>query len=127
MPIHYTIDAGTGIIHETWTGEVDASDLGDYWRNYLTDSQVLELRTTLVDMRDAHLRFSGTELRHLITTVVDPVLQGRDWLTAIVVADPVQYGVSRQYHVFADHYSKDAIFSDRDAALGWLLQKKESA
>ena len=52
-----------------------------------------------------------------------PALNGRDWTTAIVVDRPVQFGVSRQYHVFAERYSKDCIFHDYDAALRWLRQR----
>jgi len=47
-------------------------------------------------------------------------LKGRAWHTAIVVANPVQFGVSRQYQAFADRYSKDAIFGNEWDALRWL-------
>ena len=47
-------------------------------------------------------------------------MKGRAWHTAIVVANPVQFGVSRQYQAFADRYSKDAIFGNEWDALRWL-------
>jgi hypothetical protein len=124
MPITYVVDREVGVIHEKWSGEVDAAELGDYWRGYLSDSAVLDLRATLVDMRSAEIQFTGAELKSLIASVVNPVLEGRSWLTAIVVDHPVQFGVSRQYHAFAEHYSEDAIFSDPEAAMGWLLQHR---
>jgi hypothetical protein len=40
-----------------------------------------------------------------------------------VVARAVQFGVSKQYQVFAEAYSRDAIFDDYDTALRWLDQE----
>lgn len=120
MPISYSIDAQLGIIVETWIGDVSASELAEYWRNYLADPKVLSLRRTLVDLRQANPNFTGKELSALIASIIDPILQGRDWKTAIIVDKPVQFGISRQYHAFAEHYSLDAIFSDPALALEWL-------
>jgi hypothetical protein len=123
MPITYWIDPAIGVIFEVWKGDVTAADLRRFWAGYLANPQVMELRRTLVDLREAQIQFTGPELMHLVAAVVTPVLQGRDWKSALVVAGPVQYGVSRQYQVFADHYSQDAIFEDYDAALQWLIQQ----
>jgi hypothetical protein len=123
MPISYSIDTQHGVIVEVWVGDVFARDLADYWRGYLQSPEVLALRTTLVDLRQATLLFSGRELEGLIRTIVDPILKGRDWRTAIIVDEPAQFGVTRQYQVFAERYSSDAIFSDRESALRWLTQR----
>jgi hypothetical protein len=120
MPITYTIDRREKLINELWTGEIDAKCLEAYWRRYLDDPDVLEIRRTLVDLRQAEILFKGSELDNLIKTIVLPVLNGRDWKTAVVVEKPVQFGVSRQYQCFADHYSKDAIFYDLEKAHTWL-------
>jgi hypothetical protein len=121
MPISYSIDQQKRLIVEVWTGDVTATDLAAYWRDYLADPAVLAIRRTLVDLRQCRILFTGSQLSALINSVVIPVLEGRDWKTAIVVDQPAQYGVSRQYHVFAESYSVDSIFSDPDAALTWLL------
>ncbi|HEY5810778.1 MAG TPA: hypothetical protein VIT67_22600 [Povalibacter sp.] len=122
MPITNTIDTLNGIILEVWTGEVSATDLAAYWKQLLTDPEALAIRRTLVDLRDAHILFSGEELYDLIRTVVEPMLNGTLWHTALLVADAHQFGVSRQYQSYATVYSSDAIFYDKDAALKWLLQ-----
>src|SRR4051794_24360341 len=116
MPITYTIDRGNKLITEVWTGEINGECLAAYWRLYLDDPEVLAIRRTLVDLREADILFNGTELNTLVQNIVLPALKGRDWKTAIVVENPVQYGVSRQYQVFADHYSKDVIFYDLETA-----------
>jgi len=121
MPISYSIDAQLGVIVETWVGNVSAGDLAEYWKNYLANPKVLALRRTLVDLRQANPTFTGRELSDLISSIVDPILQGREWKTAILVDKPVQLGISHQYHVFAEHYSHDAIFSDPASALAWLV------
>jgi hypothetical protein len=120
MPIEYTIDREKKLIFETWTGEVRAADLGEYWKRYLADAEVMAIRRTVVDLRRAVIRFSGLDFSHFIATIVLPALKGRKWVTAIVVETPAQFGVSRQYHVFADRYSKDAIFPSVAEAETWI-------
>ena len=120
MPITYSIDPQQGVIFEKWSGDVLASDLASYWRSYLADPEVIAIRKTVVDLRDSNPRFTGAELADLINTIVLPVLAGREWVTAIVVGKPVHVGVSRQYQVFAERYSRDAIFEEPEQALVWV-------
>ena len=120
MPITYSIDPQQGVIFEKWSGDVLASDLASYWRSYLADPQVIAIRKTVVDLRDSNPRFTGAELADLIDTIVLPVLAGREWVTAIVIGGPVHVGVSRQYQVFAERYSRDAIFEEPEQALVWV-------
>jgi hypothetical protein len=121
MPISYTIDEEKDFITEVWTGDIAASDVASYWRRYLADPEVLRIRRTLVDLRECRILFKGVELSSLIRSIVIPILDGRDWKTAIVVDQPVQFGVSRQYQAFAESYSYDAIFSNPEDARKWLL------
>ena len=123
MAIQYSINRNIGIIEERWTGIVTAKDLQEYWRHYLEDVEVMSLRRTLVDLRQATIEFMGSEFDALIRAEVLPRLKGLDWKTAIVVSHPVQYGISRQYQAFADTYSKDSIFYDYSEAKKWLLQQ----
>lgn len=123
VPISYTIDEEESVIYETWTGDIYAKDLQNYWTDYLQDPRVLAIRRTLVDLRESTIHFTGTQLSNLITNIVLKVLDGRDWKTAIVVERPRQYGLSRQYQVFADLYSNDSIFYDHEEALRWLLKR----
>ena len=120
MPITYSIDPKHGVIFEKWSGDIPASDLASYWRSYLADPQVMAIRKTVVDLRDSNPKFTGAELADLINTIVLPVLAGRAWVTAIVVGKPVHVGVSRQYQVFAERYSRDAIFEEPEQALAWV-------
>ncbi|HTQ99020.1 MAG TPA: hypothetical protein VMH83_03480 [Candidatus Acidoferrum sp.] len=124
MPIQYRIDHDEGLIYTTWEGDVHAEDLWNHWQTYLRDPVVMTLRRSLVDVRGANILFKGDELSDLIKTLVTPTLKGKDWILAIVVASPVQYGLSRQFHVFADHFSRDRIFHDYLAAKMWLLQQE---
>ena len=121
MPITYSIDREKKLITEVWTGEMNAEYLAAYWKRYLDDPDVLEIRRTLVDLRQAEILFRGSDLETLIQGIVLPALKGRDWKTAIVVEKSFQFGVSRQYQAFADHYSKDAIFYDMGEARNWLV------
>jgi hypothetical protein len=83
---------------------------------------VLAIRRTVVDLRESTICFSGWDLQKLINEMVLPVLEGRDWKTALVVREPTQFGVSRQYQVFAEQYSKDSIFSCVEDAGVWICK-----
>lgn len=121
-PITYSIDRARDFILEVWRGLVTADDLRAHWGAFLENADVMRIRRTLVDMREAELQFTGQELSHLVSDLVIPRLGGLDWKTAILVAQPVQFGVSRQYQVFAESYSADSIFYDVDEAIAWLLR-----
>ncbi len=126
MPITYSIEVeeGGAIIVETWSGQITGNDLAAHWKVYLADPEVLKIRRTVVDLRNAEILFFGPELNDLIQTIVAPKLDDLDWKTAIVVSNAVQFGVSRQYQVFAAWYSLDSIFDDFAAARTWLLAQK---
>lgn len=126
MAISYRVRPEVGFIEESWIGEIDAGELANHWRSFLSDPAVLALRRTLVDLTAATILFRGAELDELVEKIVLPRLGGKSWTTAIVVADPVQFGVSRQYQVFAERYSKDCIFSNREAAVKWLQAQESS-
>ena len=121
MPISYSIDQQHGVIREEWSGDVDAAQLAAYWQRYLADPSVLAIRKTVVDLRQCRIQFTGAQLSELVQRIVIPALEGRDWKSALVVERSVQFGVSRQYQVFANHYSNDSIFTDHDAAIAWLI------
>ena len=123
MPATYCVDHSRPLVFEVWTGDVTARDVKSLWEKYLADPQVMAIRKTLADLRQAHLRLSGLELMELIEKVAVPGLHGLDWRTAIVVARPDQYGFSRQFQVFAEVYNENSIFQDYDKALAWILEQ----
>ena len=120
MPISYSIDRENRCIYETWTGMITAADLGDYWRRYLADPVVMVIRRTIVDLRPCRILFSGEQLAELVESVVVPQLNGKSWRTAIVIGDPMQNEITRQYHVLAESYSRDSVFQTPEAAMEWM-------
>jgi len=123
MPIYYEVRPAEGFTAVTWTGAITAADLHRSWSEILADPEVLALGRALTDLRTATLAFSGSDLEHAIQTVAVPVLTHHAWRSAIVVEAPVQYGMSRQYQVFAEQFGEDGIFFDVDAALQWLMEQ----
>jgi len=122
MPITYTVDHDRKLITEVWTGDVHGDDLGEYWEHYLQDPEVLKIRRTLVDLRQAVIHFNAYELSVLVGNIVFPVLYDKrlKWKTAIVVGNTEQFKASRQYHALAKVYSDDAIFETIEQASDWL-------
>jgi hypothetical protein len=125
VPIAYSIDRENGCIVETWTGDITARDLIAHWRRYLADPDVLALRRTLVDLRNSRIMFSATELSQLVERIVLPALHGMNWRTAIVLGDPNHFEISRQYHIVAESYSQDSVFSTPEAARAWLRTQRQ--
>jgi hypothetical protein len=125
VPIAYSIDRENGCVIETWTGDVTARELGAHWRGYLADPDVLALRRTLVDLRNCRIAFTASELSQLVERLVLPALHGMNWRTAIVVGDPDHFQMSRRYHVVAESYSQDSVFSTPEAALAWLRTQRQ--
>ena len=124
MPITYRIDHDKNVIFETWTGTVCAADLEAYWKDYLADPEVMKIRRTIVDLRASVIDFSGDELWSLVKSIVTPALDGKKWTTALVVlGGSVEFGVSRQYQVFAESYSKDSVFETVADAESWIASK----
>lgn len=123
MPITYSIDRDQKLITEIWTGDVRSGDLEAYWKHYLSDPDVLAIRRTLVDIRQAVIHFTAYELSVLIGNIVFPVLYDRrlKWKTAVVVGNTAQFKVTQQYQALADVYSDDAIFDCTEKARDWLL------
>lgn len=124
MPIVYELDRDADLIVETWSGTITAADLAKYWRGYLGDAEVMACRRTLVDLRDATIAFTGAQLDDLVREVVLPRVGKLGWRTAVVVDHPTEFGVARQYQVFAERYSRDAIFFDEEQARSWLLEER---
>jgi hypothetical protein len=124
MPITFSIDRNFGIIREMWVGRISSGEVSEHWTRLLTDPDALALRASLADLRAASLDFGGWQMRRLIDTVVNPLLQGRDWISAMIVAGPMQLGMTRQYQDLADHYSRDAIFFNDHDALEWLMRQR---
>ena len=121
MTIQYAVDHERRVILETWLGDVSASDLASHWRRILVDPEILAIRRTLVDLRQGNIGFTGPELARMVRSIAIPMIGGKHWKSALVIERPVQFGISRQYQVFAETYSEDAIFHDPEAAMRWLL------
>ncbi len=115
-PFHMR-DLELQVIFERWSGPITAEDLGRHWRSCLADPAAMALRRTVADLRGATPGFTSAERARLINETVLPTLQGRDWVTAIIVDQPVPFGISRQHQVFAESCSADAIFDEPERAL----------
>lgn len=122
MPIHYSIQPEEGLVEVVWSGTIDAGHLKTHWQTILTDPEARQLGKSLVDVRRATIGFRGHEMDDLLKSVALPLLGDLKWKSAIIVNNPVHYGVSRQYQVFAEGYNQNAIFHDPDAARAWLKE-----
>jgi hypothetical protein len=121
MPIEYQVDKDLNVVLAEWSGDITAHDVESHFRNLVNDPVAFNCAKDLADVRRATFRFKGQDLSDLINRIIVPALKGRKWKTAILVERPDQFGTARQYSSFADTYSIDSIFYDREAALAWLV------
>lgn len=122
LPISYSIDKELGVVMTTWCGDITAADIRRHWERFFSDPEVLAAGRSVADVRAANFQFTGQELSNLVAEVVVPLLVGRSWRTAIVVARPAQFGVSKQFQVYAQLFSTGRIFHDPGEALRWIRE-----
>ena len=121
MPISYSIDTVRRMIVSRWSGVVTTDDLTIHWRKLFTDDEALAVRRALSDLRGAELQFSGDDVQRLTTGLVLPVLEKGPWKTAMLVDQPANFGVGRQFQNYAQMFHNSSIFTEESAALEWLL------
>ena len=90
-PISYRVDQTLGLVVSHWNGEVTVADVERFWAQVLSDPDVLALRRHVADIRAATLHFKEEE-----------------------------FGVSRQFQVFAEVWDEAQIFYDLDEAMRWV-------
>jgi hypothetical protein len=125
--IRYAIDPEQDLILEEWDGTVSAWDLEKHWKEFLKHEAVINCRRTVVDISKSQITVTGQDFSWLIDSLVKPVLKGRKWITAIVVTSDYQFGVGRQYGVYAESYSRDQIFKDPGEAFEWISTRRHEA
>lgn len=124
MPIEYTIDTQLHVVREAWTATVNATDLRAHLQRLLTDPIASATRRTIVDLRDASIEFDGSAFFDVVRSVITPKLQGNDWVTAVIVATPAQFGAARQYFAYADDFTTSDIFTEEAAAVDWMRRQR---
>jgi hypothetical protein len=127
MTITFEIQHADKLIVEAWQGDITIDQLRAYWGEILRDEEVMKIRKTLVDLRSATIGFSDAEFDRAMTEVVFPALDGRDWITAIVVNTSRQLQLKSRYHSYAARYSSDVVFSSVDDAKRWLMKQHRAA
>lgn len=126
MPISYRVDADRGVVFTTWDGDVTIDDQVQHWRRLLADPAALAARRSIVDVRAGRPLFTGAEMRTALHDVAMPKLRTHPWITAIVVGNAVQFGVSRQFEMIASQVTSGSVFEDPDEALAWVMAQNSS-
>ena len=124
MPISYTVDAERRVVFERWSGSVTAKDISDYWHTLTHDRHALSIRRSLADLRGMEIRFSEVDFFFLIRTVALPGLGNFKWTAAIVADRNAVRALRRQVQIYMQTFSRSMKFSDRDAALEWVLEQQ---
>lgn len=125
MPIDYRLEGG--YVRATWRGQVSADDVSAYWNRMFRDPAAYALGRSLTDARGSEPLVTGQELNDLVQMVAVPLLRGKRWRNALLVDQPVQYGIGRQFAVFAEAITAAELFYDEAAAIAWLTDDPTSS
>ena len=120
MPIQYRIDPDSGVIFRRFTGDITYQDLEQHWRVLLADPDLPDPLTIIADMRECRLQVHGDEISSLVIDVIEPRLGRRRWFSAVVVAAPVQYGITKQFIAYSHGCGVTDVFYDMEEAVAWL-------
>ena len=129
MPITYHADAAQGVLFSDWRGTITITEVSAYWTAFTSDKEAMACRGAIADLRECELQFNGASIRDLTERILKPAFQGKKWRSAIVVKDPVQFGMSRQYGVYSEIFlsgNVNVFYSDV-MALKWLLEDDPGA
>lgn len=122
MPIDYRIDPDNGVIYRRFTGDITLQDFEHHWRSMLADPAVPATLAMIVDMRECRLLVHGEELSRLVADVIEPALGRRRWFSAVVVAAPVQYGITKQFMAYSRGCGVTDVFYEIEDAFEWLRE-----
>jgi hypothetical protein len=107
-----------------WTGVITAEDVTAYLKALLKDKQAIACGRSLADARECEVRIAGATLSDLVRSAVQPALTG--WAAALLVSQPAQYGIARQFQVLTETFMRTAIFTDEASARAWITAAPSS-
>lgn len=120
MPIQYRIDPDSGVIFRRFTGDITLDDFERHWRTLFADPELPESLKIISDMRECRLQMHGEDITRLVSDIIEPGLGQRRWYSAVVVAAPVQYGITKQFMAYSHGCGVTDVFYDINEALAWL-------
>ena len=121
MPIEYRIDHGLGVVSHEFTGEISFADLAHHWRRLLSDPELPDPLVMFADLRRCRMLVRGEDTSRLVHAVIQPLLKGRRWVSAVVADSNAEYGVTKQFTVYSSHCGETEVFREESEAVAWLL------
>lgn len=121
MPMTYRIDSDAGMLFIVGEGAITQAERIETMQAFVNDVSFRPGLSTLFDVSAATTTPSLAELEQIVMFVQRHAASiGRKRL-AIVTSRPVTFGVARQFQALAESSPLDVeVFTDRDAAVGWL-------
>ena len=124
MPITYRIDPDSGTVFRRFAGETTAEDFERHWKEMMSDPELPAEGPLLLvaDMCECEMRLYGEDVYQLVNCVIEPLLGGRHWISAVVVRTTTQCGVTNQFMVYSERCGITQMFRDMEEAMRWLAE-----
>jgi hypothetical protein len=121
MPITYTFDKRAGLIHVTATQCLTLADYLALRRSVESDESIPTRSAVIFDMRGVtEVAVSGPQIFALAQT--KDAVERRASRIAVVVKDPVAFGLTRMYDMARGTGPPLRVFAEINTALHWILQ-----
>jgi len=121
MPIAYKVDVALGIVLADWRGTVTAKDITEHWTRFVADKAAMACGGAITDISCCDILFTPEELKAVTKKILEPALRGKNWKTAVIVKNPVQFGVTKQQEIFSETFVKMNVFYSDVMARKWVL------
>ena len=121
MPITYTFDDRARLIHVTATERLTLADYLAMRRSVETNERIPTGSAVIFDMREVtEVAVTGPQIFALAQT--KDAVERRASRIAVVVKDPVAFGLTRMYDLARGNGPPLRVFAEIDSALHWILQ-----
>ncbi len=122
MPVHYSVDPSTRVIHTVCEGQVDMAMVVAHLEELVKDDSLAHRLHLLLDLANCDTAPSGDQVR-IVSERVTATRSDIEWgRCAILVSRDVLYGLGRMFEVHTHGvFQASHVFRDAEEARAWLL------
>lgn len=123
MPIEFSVDKNSNIIHTTMIGSVGLADIMDYLSKRFESAEAQSGMDSLIDLRNMEPFKSSESISEIARFAADNSIELGTGRTAIVSPSDVNRGFANMYIAMARGVAREtSSFRDYDEALEWLAR-----
>jgi hypothetical protein len=121
VPITFSIDKESGIVHTTIEGHTSTDEIVAGLRNLMDHPDFRPGLKGIADLRNSQLDTFSADVREIANLIIEYQDKIGPSRTAVLVSKDVTFGMARVFQAFSEQSSiETAIFRNKEEALQWL-------